>query len=172
MFFVITGGGKGKTTSACGQAMRSCGSGKRVLMIQFIKGPWKSGEDNSRVWPPGFELRKGGLGFVGISGDKLSRQKHIAVAQKTLGEALGELNSGKWNMIILDEINVALDLGLIKLDQALGCVEIAENKKIDLIFTGRGAPKKIIDKADIVSEIREIKHIFKKSVKARKGFDY
>ncbi|MEK7599298.1 MAG: cob(I)yrinic acid a,c-diamide adenosyltransferase [Patescibacteria group bacterium] len=172
MFFVITGGGKGKTTSALGQGVRSCGSGKRVLMIQFIKGPWKSGEDNPRVWPPGFELRKRGLGFVGQTSDKIPRQKHIAAAQKALDEAFQEIDSGQWNMIILDEINVALDLGLIKLDQALKCVGAAENKKIDLIFTGRVAPKEIIEKADVVSEIRDIKHVFQKGIKARKGFDY
>lgn len=172
MFFVISGDGKGKTTSACGQAMRSCGAGKRVLMIQFIKGPWRSGEDNPKVWPPGFELRKKGLGFVGISGDKIPQSKHISEAKKALNETFQEIESGRWDMIILDEINVALNLGLVKLDQAIKCVAAAENKKIDLIFTGRGAPKEIIEKADIASEIRDVKHIFKRGVKARKGFDY
>src|SRR3989338_8180300 len=117
MVIVITGNGKGKTTSALGQAFRSVGDGKRVLMLQFIKGPWRSGEDNKDVWPEGFELRKGGLGFVGILGDKLPREKHVQAAEKTLNEAFEELASGRWDMIILDEVNVALSLDLIKIDE-------------------------------------------------------
>ena len=176
MLIVITGDGKGKTTSALGQAMRTCGDGRRVLMLQFIKGPWKSGEDNKKVWPPGFELRKGGLGFVGILGDKLPREKHVKAAQKTLEEAFKEVESGPpaggWDVIILDEINVALDLNLISLAQVSKYVDISIEKKIDLIFTGRNAPQKLIEKADIVSEIKDIKHVFKKGLKARKGLDY
>ena len=172
MLIVITGDGKGKTTSALGQAMRSCGDGRKVLMLQFIKGPWKSGEDNKKVWPPGFELRKGGLGFVGILGDKLPREKHIEAAQKTLEEAFQELESGKWNMIILDEVHNALDLGLVKKERVVQYIERAQEKKVDLIFTGRRAPEELIKKADIVSEIRDIKHVFEKGIKARKGLDY
>ena len=82
MVIVLTGNGKGKTTSALGQAFRSVGDGKRVLMLQFIKGPWKSGEDNKQIWPRGFELRKGGLGFVGILDDNLPREDHEKAAQK------------------------------------------------------------------------------------------
>ncbi|MCH7883225.1 cob(I)yrinic acid a,c-diamide adenosyltransferase [Patescibacteria group bacterium] len=172
MLIVITGDGKGKTTSALGQAKRSCGDGRKVLMLQFIKGPWKSGEDNKKVWPPGFELRKGGLGFVGILGDKLPREKHIEAAQKTLEEAFQELESGNWDMIILDEIHNALDLGLVKKERVVQYIERAQEKKVDLIFTGRNAPRELIKKADIVSEIRDIKHVFEKGVKARKGLDY
>ena len=141
-------------------------------MLQFIKGPWKSGEDNKKVWPPGFELRKGGLGFVGILGDKLPREKHIEAAQKTLEEAFQELESGNWDMIILDEIHNALDLGLVKKERVVQYIERAQEKKVDLIFTGRNAPRELIKKADIVSEIRDIKHVFEKGVKARKGLDY
>jgi len=172
VFVVITGDGKGKTTAALGQALRSCGDGRRVLMLQFIKGPWKSGEDNKEVWPAGFELRKGGLGFVGILGDKLPRQNHVEAAQKTLDAAFGELESGKWDMIILDEVNVALDLGLLNSEQVVSYLILAKEKGIDVIFTGRDAPKEFIEKADIVSEVRDVKHVFEKGVKARKGLDY
>ncbi len=141
-------------------------------MLQFIKGPWKSGEDNKEVWPEGFELRKGGLGFVGILGDKLPLEKHIEAAGKTLGEAFSELNSGGWDMIILDEVNVALDLDLIELRELRRLIDEAHAKKIDLVFTGRGAVKEIIERADIVSEVRDVKHVFEKGVKARKGLDY
>src|SRR3989338_8544755 len=176
MVIVITGNGKGKTTSALGQAFRSVGDGKRVLMLQFIKGPWKSGEDNKDIWPKNFELRKGGLGFVGILGDKLPREEHEKAAQKTLDEALSELKSGLpaggWEMLILDEINNALSLNLIKLEKVLVFCREANEKKIDVILTGRDAPKELIEIADIVSEVREVKHIYNEGQKARKGVEY
>src|SRR3989344_5742876 len=136
MLIVITGDGKGKTTSALGQALRSCGDGRKVLMLQFIKGPWKSGEDAKHVWPAGFELRKGGLGFVGILGDSLSRERHIEAAQKTFAEAKRELESGAWDMVILDEIHNAIELKLISVADAMPLVECAREKKLDLIVTG------------------------------------
>jgi len=172
MVIVITGNGKGKTTSALGQAFRSVGDGKRVLMLQFIKGPWKSGEDNKDIWPKNFELRKGGLGFVGILGDKLPREEHEKAAQKTLEEAFLELKSGNWEMLILDEINNALSLNLIKLEKVLEFCREADEKKIDVILTGRDAPKELIDTADVVSEVREVKHIYNEGQKARKGVEY
>ena len=172
MVIVITGNGKGKTTSALGQAFRSVGDGKRVLMLQFIKGPWKSGEDNKDIWPKNFELRKGGLGFVGILGDKLPREEHEKAAQKTLDEAFQELGSGERDMIILDEVNVALSLNLIKLEKVLEFCREANEKKIDVILTGRDAPQELIAAADIVSEVREVKHIYNEGQKARKGVEY
>ncbi|MDP3784492.1 MAG: cob(I)yrinic acid a,c-diamide adenosyltransferase [bacterium] len=176
MLIVITGNGKGKTTSALGQAFRSVGDGKKVLMLQFIKGPWKSGEDNFlpkfQIPNAQFQIRKGGLGFVGILGDKLPREEHEEAARKTLDEAFTELRSGNWEMIILDEANVALDLNLIKLEKVLDFCREARNKKIDVILTGRDAPQELIDVADIVSEIREVKHIYNEGKKARKGIEY
>jgi cob(I)alamin adenosyltransferase len=172
MLIIITGAGKGKTTSALGQAFRSVGDGKRVLMLQFIKGPWKSGEDNRAIWPKNFELRKGGLGFVGILGDKLPQEEHEEAARKTLEEAFAELRSGDWEMIILDEINNALSLNLIKLEKVLEFCREAGEKKIDVILTGRDAPNELIAAADIVSEVREVKHIYNEGKKARKGIEY
>jgi len=172
MVIVITGNGKGKTTSALGQAFRSVGDGKRVLILQFIKGSWKSGEDNKDIWPKNFELRKGGLGFVGILGDKLPREEHERAAQKTLEEAFQELGSGERDMIILDEVNVALSLNLISLARVLEFCREADEKKIDVILTGRDAPKELIDTADVVSEVREVKHIYNEGQKARKGVEY
>ncbi len=172
MLIIITGDGKGKTTSALGQAFRSVGDGKRVLMLQFIKGPWKSGEDNKEIWPKGFELRKGGLGFVGILGDKLPREEHEKAAEHTLDEAFSELRSGNWDMLILDEINVALSLNLISLEKVLEFCREANKRKVDVILTGRDAPKELIEVADIVSEVKEVKHVFNEGKKARKGIEY
>ncbi len=173
MFYVFTGDGKGKTTAALGQALRSVGDGKKVLMIQFIKGPWPSGEDESfKRLAPDFELRKRGKGFVGILNDTLPRAEHELAAREALEEIMREAESSKWNIIIADEINNAIDLNLISEDEALSLARLGREKKIDMIFTGRGAKQKIIDEADLVSEIKDIKHPFYDGKKARRGIEY
>ena len=173
MFYIFTGDGKGKTTAALGQALRSVGDGKRVLMIQFIKGPWPSGEDEShKKLLPAFELRKRGKGFVGILNDTLPREEHERAARDALNELQEEAKSGKWNIIIADEINNALDLDLILENDVDGLLSVCTSKKIDLIFTGRGAKKYFIDKADLVTEMKDIKHPFEEGKKARRGIEY
>lgn len=173
MLYIFTGEGKGKTTAALGQALRSVGDGKKVLMIQFIKGPWPSGEDEShKRLLPDFELRKRGKGFVGILNDTLPREEHERAAQDALAELMQEAESGKWNIIIADEINNALDLGLISEESALGLVRLGREKKIDIIFTGRGVKQSLIDLADLVTEMRDIKHPFYEGKKARRGIEY
>jgi cob(I)alamin adenosyltransferase len=173
MLYVFTGDGKGKTTAALGQALRSVGDGKKVLMIQFIKGPWPSGEDEShKCLLPDFELRKRGKGFVGILNDTLPREEHERAALGALEELTREAESGRWNIIIADEINNALDLGLIKEDEVLRYIEVGREKKIDLIFTGRGAKQSIIGQADLVTEMKDIKHPFYEGKKARRGIEY
>src|SRR5882724_5451752 len=105
MIIVFTGNGKGKTTAALGQAVRVLGRGKKVLMIQCIKGPWKSGEDGFarafHIPPERFEIRKMGLGFVGILGDKLPRAAHEEAARKALAIFREELISNKWDLLIM-----------------------------------------------------------------------
>src|SRR6266498_3384240 len=171
MVIVITGNGKGKTTSALGQALRSIGDGKKVLMVQFIKGPWRSGEDDShKLLAPHFKIVKTGLGFVGILGDMLPRQEHARAAQKGLKLAREEMQSGKWNILILDEINNAIKLELVSLPEVLKFVhDLPEG--MDLILTGRDASQALIDKADIVSEVKEIKHMHNSGVKGKKGLE-
>lgn len=170
MLIVFTGNGKGKTTASLGQAVRIIGRGKKVLMIQFIKGPWQSGEDfveihkrdmrqGTRDKESMFEVRKRGLGFVGILGDKLPREDHVKAAKDALEEFKAELASGKWKCIILDEVNVATSLGLLKSDEVLDAIKDLEPEKL-VIFTGRGAPQVFIDHADLVTEMREVKHPF------------
>jgi len=173
MLYIFTGNGKGKTTAALGQALRSVGDGKRVLMIQFIKGPWPSGEDEShKKLLPDFELRKRGKGFVGILNDTLPREEHERAAREALAELVAETESSAWHIVIADEINNAIDLGLIAEDDAFALVAAARAKKVDLIFTGRGAKQKLIDEADLVSEINDVKHPFTEGKKARRGIEY
>ena len=118
MIIVNTGNGKGKTTAALGQALRAVGERKKVIMIQFIKGSFKSGEDASaKKLAPFFTLIKGGIGFVGILGDSYPRKEHEKAAQKTWGLCKEAVLSGKYDLVIMDEINVAMSLKLIAEDE-------------------------------------------------------
>lgn len=172
MIIVVTGNGKGKTTSALGQALRSVGDGRRVLMVQFIKGPWLSGEDKScKRLEPDFKIIKCGLGFVGILGDKLPRKDHAEAAEKGLKLADAEIKTGKWDMIILDEIHNAIALELLSISRVIKFIDELPGN-VDLILTGRDARQELIDRADIVSEIREIKHIYSRGVKGKTGLEW
>lgn len=172
MIIVITGNGKGKTTSAIGQAVRMVGDLKRVLMVQFIKGPWRSGEDDAQMLlRPYFKIIKTGLGFVGILGDKLPREEHARAARVGLAMAHSEMSSGHWDALILDEINNAVHLGL------LSVVDVLEMMRdmpagMDMILTGRDAPAQFLEIADIISEITEVKHPYQEGVQGEKGIEW
>ncbi len=150
--------------------MRVLGRGKAALMIQFIKGPWLSGEDEFgkrfSISKDLFDIRKRGLGFVGILGDQLPREKHAEAARQGLEEFIRERDSGKWHLIVLDEINVALSLGLLKLEDILAAIKDHPEDRI-LMLTGRGAPPELIELADLVTETGDIKHPFRAGEKAR-----
>lgn len=173
MFIIFTGNGKGKTTAALGQALRAVGDGKRVLMIQFIKGPWRSGEDESHVrLNPLFKIVKMGKGFVGIGKDPLPRKEHERAAKEALHYAQKETLSENWEVVILDEINNALHLGLVGIEEVMDFVEKAALKLEHLIFTGRDCPPELITRADLVTEMTEIKHPFRSGVAGAKGLEY
>ena len=127
MIIVFTGNGKGKTTASLGQMVRVLGRGKSALMIQFIKGPWISGEDefvknDSASTNDKFDIRKMGLGFVGILGDKLPIEDHKKAARKALDTFVDGKESRNWHLIVLDEVNVAVSLGLITIQEVLDAV--------------------------------------------------
>ena len=173
MLYIFTGDGKGKTTAALGQAMRAVGEGKRVSMVQFIKGPWKSGEDESaKLLLPDFKLVKMGKGFVGIMGDNLPREEHVRAAEEALDYARKEAESGNWDILILDEINNAVSLNLISKEKVLDFIDFAEKKLEHLVFTGRDAPPEFIDRADLVTEMRDIKHPYQRGIKGKRGMEY
>lgn len=163
MIIVFTGNGKGKTTASLGQMVRVAGRGKRALMIQFIKGPWISGEDEfaKKYGIPSdlFEIRKMGLGFVGILGDNLPIESHRAAARKALDAFVQEQRSGRWQLIALDEVNVAVSLGLISENDVLSAIKDFPDDRL-LILSGRAAPQSFIDRADLATEMRELKHPF------------
>lgn len=198
MIIVNTGNGKGKTTAALGQAMRSVGEGKRVLMVQFIKGPWKSGEDifleEFKIQNSRFKIVKTGKGFVGIFSDKLPIEEHRRAAEEGLALAKAEIESGNWDMVILDEINNAVHLGLVPKEKVLELFDFIKQAQASglsseavhrvplkagrssvpehLILTGRAAPQEFIDHADLVTEMRDVKHPFEKGIGAKRGLEY
>ncbi len=172
LIIVLTGNGKGKTTSALGMALRAVGHGMKVCIIYFMKGDMYSGEiDGIKRLAPDVELHLTGKGFCGIYGNPYSYEEHRANAQEAIKLAQEKMLSGNYDILILDEINNALKLKLIDLPQVLGLIE---NKPplIHLILTGRDAHPEVIQRAHTVSEIREIKHSYREKIEPQKGIDY
>lgn len=168
---VNTGDGKGKTTAAFGTVMRAVGYGWRVLVVQFIKGTWQYGEMVGLEYLPGVRLERMGMGFYRIMGDKLPDEVHRQAAADALALARQEMLSGAWDLIVLDEINVAMQTGLLPAADVLDLID-AKPPWLHLILTGRGAPPEIIERADLVTEMREVKHPYQRGILAQKGFDY
>ena len=169
LVIVITGNGKGKTTSAFGQALRAVGQGYKVLIVQFMKGR-KYGEFiAAQKYLPHLTIHRSGLDSFVMRDNPAAVD--IELAQQGFELAKKAITGGKYNMVILDEINVAVDFKLVDLKQV---VEMIKNKPpaLDLILTGRYAAKEIIKLADTVSEIKEIKHHYAAGIKDRAGIEY
>ena len=169
MIFVYTGNGKGKTTAAIGQAIRMIGYGKKVLMVQFIKSSkWPSGEEKAALsFQPFFKIKKFGKGFVLL---KSNLQKHKEAAKKGWEYAKKDIESGKWDLVILDEINTAVGLQLLKISAIINFLK--KNKDSFIILTGRNAPKEFIEIADLATEMKEIRHPYQKGIAAKSGVEY
>lgn len=167
--YVFTGNGKGKTTAAIGQAVRAVGQGWRVLIVQFIK-QIISGEV-APLRKLGVEIYPMGKGFVGIMGDRQPREIHVQAAEKAFEFAEKTVSKGAFDLLILDEINVAVSLGLLDSGKVL---KLLKNKPEDLnvILTGRNAPPEFIEIADLVSEVKEIDHPFAKGKTAKRGMEF
>ena len=169
---VYTGKGKGKTTAALGIVLRAAGYKKKICMIQFIKGSWHYGEmDSSKRLEPEFEMVAVGKGFVGIIDDKSPKQEHERIAKEAIKISFEKIQSEKYDIVILDEINYAINLGLVKLEDVINLIK-SKPQKLDLILTGNYAKEEIIDLADLVTEMKEIKHPYQQGIKARKGIDF
>jgi cob(I)alamin adenosyltransferase len=169
---VLTGTGKGKTTSAMGMALRAVGHGLKVCIIQFMKGDMFSGEkDAVRRLAPQVELHMTGKGFCGIRGNPYPFEEHRANAQEAMRLAKEKMLSGQFDVIILDEINNALHLKLLDLPQVLSLLD-QKPTLLHLILTGRDADPAVIERADTVTEMREIKHAYRQDIEPQKGIDY
>jgi cob(I)alamin adenosyltransferase len=169
---VYTGNGKGKTTAALGTVIRAVGYGLRVFMLQFVKGSWHYGElDGAKFLEPYFTIERMGKGFYKIIDDKLPEEEHRKAATAAASRAIEILRSHKYDIVILDEINVAVMTGLLPVEKVLEIID-AKPRSSHLILTGRGAPQEIIDRADLVTEMQEIKHPYQKGLLAQKGIDF
>ncbi len=172
LIIVYTGKGKGKTTAALGIALRATGYKKKICMIQFIKGSWHYGEmDSSKRLEPEFEMFAVGKGFVGIMDDKSTKEDHKEIAREAIRISNEKIQSGDYDIVILDEINYAVNLDLISVDDVLNLIK-AKPQRVDLVLTGNYAKDEVIEAADLVTEMREIKHPFQRGVSAKKGIDF
>ena len=172
LVIVHTGDGKGKTTAALGTALRACGYGLRVVMIQFIKGPWKTGEQISAGrLAPEFELIKAGRGFYKIMGDRIPEEVHRKAADEGFRLAEERILAGAHDLVILDEINNAVHDGLLTIEQVLSLVD-RKPPHVHLILTGRNAHERLIERAHLVTEMREVKHPYRQGILAQKGIDF
>jgi len=169
---VYTGKGKGKTTAALGIALRAVGYKKKICMIQFIKGSWHYGEmDSSKRLGPEFEIVAIGKGFVGIIDDKSPKEDHKEIAKEAIRISNEKIQSGNYDIVILDEINYAVNLELISVNDVLNLIK-SKPRDVDMILTGNYAKDEVIKLADLVTEMREIKHPFQNGIKAKKGIDF
>jgi cob(I)alamin adenosyltransferase len=169
LVIVITGNGKGKTTSAFGQALRAVGQGYKIFIMQFMKGRDYGEFVAAKKYLPRLTVRRSGLDSF-VMRDKPA-PVDIELARQGFELAKKAIASGKYNMVILDEINVAIDFNLIPLEEM---IRLIKNKPpgLDLILTGRYAAKEIIKLADTVSEVKEIKHHYTAGIKDRAGIEY
>ncbi len=165
---VYTGDGKGKTTAAFGLALRAAGAGLRVFIAQFAKGKKFSEHKALERFPDLIIIKQYGSGEF-IKGKP--SDEDIKAAHDGLSEVRSALSSGNFDVIILDEANIATHFGLISVDELLELID-SRPANVELVITGRRADKRIIDRADLVTEMVELKHYYQKGADARKGIDY
>ena len=178
---VYTGGGKGKTTAALGLALRAAGHGLRTCVVQFLKAGWESGERvAAKRLLPEVEIYAFGAARWG---DRSTAAKDTpwwelppseddrSAAQEGITFARRAVTSEEWDIVVLDEVFGALKHELVSLDQLLTLI-CAKPPKVELVLTGRDAPEQIIEAADLVTEMVEVKHPFRRGVGARKGIEY
>ena len=171
LVIVYTGNGKGKTTAALGLALRTLGNNQKVAIIQFIKGAWKTGEEKAfKIFEDNISWHSLGEGFTWETQDRLRDEKFVKEAWKL---AIEYLKDKTYKLIILDEINIALKLGYISSQEIISSITKYKTKNNHVVLTGRGAPKAIIDFADLVSEMKVVKHPFKdQGIKAQECIEY
>ncbi len=172
LIVVFTGEGKGKTSAALGIAMRACGHRMFVSMVQFIKSVSNTGEAAAAErLAPEFEFIPMGRGFVTNRETGVPLSEHKRAAEAALLVACQRAQSGSWDVLILDEVNNAIKLGLLDIKDV---VDLVRNKpdKLHLILTGRDAHSDIIALADMVTEMRVVKHPYDKGIPAQQGIDF
>ena len=171
LIMVNTGPGKGKTTAALGTGLRAAGNGMRVLVLQFLKGSWHYGELDA-VLPFGqnFVIKQMGRGFVKVGGAETDPED-TRLVEAAWAEAREAIGSGEWDMVILDEINYAIGYGMLDPGQV---AEALRNRPemVHVILTGRNAHPLLVELADTVTEMREVKHAYQKGILAQRGVEF
>jgi len=171
LIIVNTGPGKGKTTAAMGTALRAVGNGMRVLMLQFLKGSWHYGElDAVKPFGDRWVMKQMGRGFVKVGGAETDPED-VRLVTEAWAEAEQAILSGEWDLVVLDEINYAISYGMLN---AARVVEVLKRKPelVHVILTGRNAHPSIVELADTVTEMRQVKHAYEKGVMAQRGIEY
>ena len=168
LVLIFTGRGKGKTTAALGAALRASGQGFKVLIIQFIKAGGYYGELESLKRLAGVEVRSLGLGLIGRDQDLAP---HREKARQAWDQACREVASGRWDLVILDEICVAMKRDFVQPEELAGLIR-QKPRPLNLIITGRDCPEHLFDLADTVTRMEEVKHHLAAGVPARRGIEY
>ncbi|MBI2040095.1 cob(I)yrinic acid a,c-diamide adenosyltransferase [Candidatus Microgenomates bacterium] len=171
LVILYTGEGKGKTTAALGLVLRAVGYNRKCLIVQFGK-IWFTGELlGVKKLSPYVKMIQGGKGFVKILGDRLPLSEHKKQARETFDLLYKEVTSGKWDVVVADEIVGAASSGLLPLSYVVKLIK-DKPEGLDLVVTGHHASKKLINMADLVTEMREVKHPYQKGILAKKGIDF
>lgn len=174
LVIVFTGDGKGKTTAAMGMALRATGNRMRVRVIQFIKGTWKTGEFEAvKALAPYFEIVRAGRGFTieRLRDPRIPMEEHRAAAQAGLVQARESLASGALDLLVLDEIFGAVKAELVSTAEVLELI-VAKPPPLHLVLTGRDAPREVVEAADLVTEMRLVKHPYERGIPAQRGVEF
>ena len=171
LIIVNTGPGKGKTTAAMGTALRAVGNGMKVLMLQFLKGSWHYGElDAVKAFGDNFVMKQLGRGFVKVGGAETDPED-IRMVEEAWRESREEILSAKWDLVILDEINYAISYGMLDPEKVVEALK-QKPEMGHVILTGRNAHPKIVEVADTVTEMRQVKHAYEAGILAQRGIEY
>ncbi len=171
LIIVNTGPGKGKTTAAMGTALRAVGNGMKVLMLQFLKGSWHYGElDAVKAFGDNFIMKQLGRGFVKVGGAETDPED-VRMVEEAWQESREAILSGKWDLVILDEINYAISYGMLDPEKVVETLK-QKPEMVHVILTGRNAHAKIVEIADTVTEMRQVKHAYEAGILAQRGIEY
>jgi cob(I)alamin adenosyltransferase len=171
LILINTGPGKGKTTAALGTALRAVGNGMRVLVLQFLKGSWHYGElDAIQTFGSNFVIKQMGRGFVKVGGAETDPED-VRLVEAAWAEAREAIGSGEWDLIVLDEINYAISYGMLDVEAVAEALK-GKPEMLHVILTGRSAHPLLVEMADTVTEMREVKHAYQHGVLAQRGIEY
>jgi cob(I)alamin adenosyltransferase len=179
LIVINTGPGKGKTTAALGTAIRAAGNGMRVLVLQFLKGSWHYGELDSIATlgkslgsedDPSIVIRQMGRGFVKIGGAETDPED-LKMVEDAWADAADAINSGDWDLVVLDEINYAIGYKMLDPEKVAEALR-RKPEMVHVILTGRNAHPTLVELADTVTEMREVKHAYQKGILAQRGIEF